>query len=139
MQESFVKATDDYVHYDVSDWFWDIIQEVRGNESKLYLILAKMSKEEIYRFEDEFLSAWADLRDPRFEIYFDASEDGTDDIIYWIVGQGKDYYFMTWKEPELILECLKGGSWADLFSNNLFGVAYEVYEGKFGESLNIIN
>ena len=72
----------------ISNWFWDVIEKAETSQDKLRSILFGMEKEEVYRFQDEFLEAAAQLRDAPFSdiVYADGeSEDGLQDVSNWVV------------------------------------------------------
>ena len=119
----------------ISDWFWDIIERAGDSRDKLRSILSEMGKDEIYRFQDEFLEAAAQLRDEPFSdlIYASGeSEDGLDDISKWVVSQGRHYYDAVLANPESIPLRIDGRS-----HEILYGVADEVYLERFGELTGI--
>ena len=81
---------------EISEWFWDIILRAARSKLKLRSILEGLTREEIYKFQDEFLDARTELTDETFVIHIDPdeSEDGTADIADWVVSQGKEYIEM---------------------------------------------
>jgi hypothetical protein len=130
MNEEFSKSE----ATDISDWFWSIIEQSEGSRDKLRLILRNMDKNQIYRFQDEFLEASIQLQDEPFNKYIspEISEDGEQDISNWVVSQGRKFYEFVWKNPSKIPYQI------DIENpNNLFGIADEVYEEKFGEELDV--
>lgn len=114
----------------VSEWFWNIINQASRSRENLRNFLSTMEKEELIRFEDEFLEASAQLNDDPYLQYTDPdeSEDGVEDIINWVVSQGKDLYTKILNNPQLIPKEIDN-------SHNLHGVAGEVYWEKFGEEI----
>jgi hypothetical protein len=73
---------------DLSDWFWDILQRANKEPSKLKDILQNLSNDELQRFALEFMDAASNLRQEPYTNYYQASEDSTADMSYWVVSQG---------------------------------------------------
>jgi hypothetical protein len=116
---------------DISDWFWDIIQQADKNPDILASILMEMPKKSICRFQYEFESTlylvWDDV-----EAKLRLSEDGTLETCGWIVSQGKDYFVYVKNHPDGIPET----NYID-FSQSLYGVADGVYLELFDEFLPV--
>ena len=120
---------------DMSEWFWEIIERASRDRDKLRSILSVMPKEDINRFQREFLGAATQLRYGPFSdlVYASGdSEDGLDDISNWVVSQGRPYYESVYANPDTIPLGINPGN-----PQILYGVAGEVYEERFGELLGI--
>ena len=63
----------------------------------------------------------------------DESEDGTADIADWVVSQGKEYFEEVLKDPRKIPYQVAMDN-----PEILFGVAEDVYEERFGETLDLM-
>lgn len=117
------------------DWFWEVIAQAQKSPAKLHKLLLKRSEDEIYKFQGEFIQAAADLRDNPFIEFMEQSEDGVEDISLWVVSQGKEYYLNVVRNPESI----PYSSENDINSNEiLIHVAYDVFEEKFKQKLNLM-
>ncbi len=88
---------------DFSDWFWDIVARAERDRSKLESILRTLSDDDLYRFELEFRDAASSLPYGAFNSYLQLSEDGHDDLSYWVVSQGKEYYRHIAEHPEAVV------------------------------------
>lgn len=116
----------------ISDWFWDIVHRAEKSRPKLRELLTNMTKEEVYRFQKEFVEASVELQTEPFIDYMAESEDGVEDVSHWVVSQGKSYYLRVWSRPEIVP--------AEVEENDpeiLYGVAAEVYRERFGESIGV--
>ncbi len=60
------------------------------------------------------------------------SEDGIEDISYWVVSQGRDFYMKILNNPELIPYSVE-----DKSEEILFDIGIDVYFDKFNENLDI--
>ena len=120
---------------EISEWFWDIILRAARSKLKLRSILEGLTREEIYKFQDEFLDARTELTDETFVIHIDPdeSENGTADIADWVVSQGKEYFEEVLKDPRKIPYQVAMDN-----PEILFGVAEDVYEERFGETLDLM-
>ena len=89
----------------ISDWFWIIVEEVRGGRDKLESILMQMTKEELLRFAFEFDNAALFFRDTEYVSQMGTvSEDTVEDISNWIVSRNKDYALDILANPHKISE-----------------------------------
>jgi hypothetical protein len=116
----------------ISDWFWNIIARAEKNQEKLREILASLKKRDLIKFQESFLDASLELQDEPFIQYMVKSEDGVADIAHWVVSQGKEYYLEILANPSKI-PFQKDES----DSENLFYIADEVCEERFGEDTGI--
>ncbi len=116
----------------LDNWFWDIISEANHDIKKLKEILWNLQKEDIYRFQEIYLDAAGELRDEPFTNFTEESEDGIEDISYWVVSKGKAYYADIINNPEKIPFCVDG-----MLESNFVYVAFEVYEEKYNERLDL--
>ena len=115
----------------ITEWTWSIIYQTQGSKEVLRTILFKMTKEEIHRFFLEVRSAANSLYQDLFiQNLRYISEDGLEDLTWWVVTQGKEYYYSVWKNPKTFPESKPRKSVSFL------GVADDIYEEKFGESIN---
>jgi hypothetical protein len=119
----------------ISEWFWDIIRRADKSKLKLRAILEGFTQAEIYKFQDEFLEARAELTDDTFVTYIDPdeSEDGVTDIANWVVSQGKEYFEEVLEDPQKIPSQVEIDN-----PEILFGVAEDIYEERFGETLGLM-
>lgn len=117
---------------ETSEWFWSIIGRADLNRDKLKEILNDFSKEEIIKFQEEFVDASVELQDEPFIDYMEESEDGVEDIANWVVSNGKELYFQIMENPEEIPHSVN-----DVTEQILYGVADEVCVEKYGESTGV--
>ncbi|MGE8526093.1 DUF4240 domain-containing protein [Chryseobacterium rhizosphaerae] len=117
---------------ETSEWFWSIIGKADLNRDKLKEILTGFSKEEIIKFQEEFVDASVELQDEPFIDYMEESEDGVEDIANWVVSNGKELYFQIMGNPEEIPRSVN-----DVTEQILYGVADEVCVEKYGESTGV--
>lgn len=117
---------------ETSEWFWSIIGRADLNRDKLKEILTGFSKEEIIKFQEEFVDASVELQDEPFIDYMEESEDGVEDIANWVVSNGKELYFQIMNNPEEIPHSVN-----DVTEQILYGVADEVCVEKYGESTGV--
>ena len=73
-----------------SDWFWSTIAAAQGDRERLHSELMKLGKEELRRFQEEFLDLAGELAVPPFDAFVEESEDGLTDVAEWVVSQGKE-------------------------------------------------
>jgi hypothetical protein len=112
---------------EISDWFWSIIDDARGSRQAMESRLHHLEKDEITRFQNEFLEAAVQLADEPFLVHLgDISEDTMQDVAEWVVSQGKQFYVDVWNSPKRIAEVdiRKGVTYS--------GVAVNVYLERFG-------
>ena len=118
---------------EISAWFWDIISNAGSDQQKLRRILARLSREELIRFEDEFSEASAQLRDDPFTRYVeggDASEDAIEDAANLVVSLGRETFELVWTDPSLMPTHVDVGD-----PRILSGVADSVHYDRFGEPI----
>ncbi|WP_159732531.1 DUF4240 domain-containing protein [Sphingobacterium sp. 18053] len=119
-------------HIQTLEWFWSIIKKADCNREKLKEILSAFKKEEIIRFQENFVDASIELQDKPYTDYMEESEDGVEDIANWIVSNGLDLYVSVIENPERIPYSVNE------FTNQiLYGIADEVCTEKYGESTGI--
>ncbi len=118
---------------EVSEWFWSIVEQARGNRARLDALMQQMSREEIIRFGQEFENASMELLGPPFIRYMSVpSEDGMRDIAERVISQGKEFYHEVLAHPERIPASMEG---VDEFLSSLSGVADDVLWERFREGL----
>jgi hypothetical protein len=115
-----------------SEWFWSIIAASKGDRGKLREELMKLKKEELRRFQEEFLDLAGELMMPPFDSLVEVSEDGLADVAEWVVSHGKHLYHTVLSDPTSIPHSVEGKG-----SEILSGVAPLLFEERFGESLDI--
>ncbi|SHG91616.1 DUF4240 domain-containing protein [Pedobacter caeni] len=115
-----------------SDWFWDIILRAGQSRPKLKAILSAFSKEELLKFQEEFVEASVELQDDPYLEFMEESEDGVEDIANWVVSKGKSYYDHILQHPNEVPNSVN-----DYTDEILHGVADEVCYEVFGESTGI--
>src|SRR6185503_1345164 len=87
----------------ITDWFWDIIEQANKDQATLKKILAKMSRQELKHFQEQFVDAAAEFQAPPFTDHIiKGSEDSVMDVAHWVVSQGKDLYTDIYQHPEKI-------------------------------------
>jgi hypothetical protein len=117
----------------LSEWFWDIVGRANKSPETLEGILRNMSKEEVRRFQEEFVDASADLRVEPFTTHMiKGSEDSVEDVAHWVVSQGRDYFLRIWNNPEQIPFSVEEGD-----PSMLYSVAPRIYRERFGETLDV--
>ncbi|MGJ1447113.1 DUF4240 domain-containing protein [Sphingobacterium spiritivorum] len=117
---------------EISEWFWFRIKNANLNRDTLRGLLANFSKDDLIRFQEEFIDASVELQEAPFVEYMEESEDGVEDIANWIVSKGKAFYFHVLKNPEETPNSVN-----DLTDQILYGIADEVCVEKYGESTGI--
>ncbi|MEK3917223.1 DUF4240 domain-containing protein [Paenibacillus sp. FSL H7-0331] len=115
-----------------SDWFWSIISVSAINRQKLKEILSAFSKEDIIKFQEQFLDASIELQDEPYLAFMEQSEDGVEDIANWIVSNGKTFYNHILNNPEEIPHSVN-----NVTDQILYGVADEVCYEIYGESTGV--
>ena len=116
-----------------SDWFWNIIQRAEKDQVKLKEILTTLSRDEVRRFQEEFVDASAELQGEPFTDYMiKGSEDSVEDVSHWVVSQGREYYEEILEDPEKIPESVEEDD-----SSILYAVAPKVYRERFGDILDV--
>ena len=89
-------------------------------------------REDVYRFQKEFVEASVELQTEPFTDYMEESEDSAEDVSHWVVSQGKQYCLKLWSNPELIAAQVEESD-----PEILYGVAADVYRERFGELIGI--
>lgn len=116
---------------EISDWFWSIIDDAACSRQALESRLHQLERDEVIRFQDEFLEAAVQLTDEPFLVHLGdyVSEDTMQDLAEWVVSQGKRFYVDVWNSPQRIADVnvREGVTYA--------GVAANVYWGRFGTSM----
>jgi hypothetical protein len=86
----------------ISTEFWTIIEKADRSRKKMAAVLESMTREEIITFHIHFRDAAYAIATQEYTQYMEenTSEDGVDDITRWIVGQGRDYYFHVYDNPQ---------------------------------------
>ncbi|NSL88409.1 DUF4240 domain-containing protein [Chitinophaga solisilvae] len=130
MDNASIKLPPEYSH--LTDWFWDIISKAHEDKAALREILLPMDRDDILRFQEQFIDAAVELQDEPFTDYMESSEDGIEDISHWIVSKGKAYYADIINHPEKVPHSVFGNT-----KTILNGVADDVFEEKYGESTGI--
>lgn len=130
MDNASIKLPERFSH--ISDWFWDIISYAKEDRGVLKGALSAMDKDDILRFQEQFVDAAVELQEEPFTDYMEESEDGVEDISHWIVSKGKAFYADIIKHPENTPHSVTGN-----IDPILYGVADEVCMDKFGESTGI--
>lgn len=114
------------------DWFWDIIHQANKDREKLRIILTALSKEQIVLFQDIFVELSVELQDEPYTDYMAESEDGMEDVSYWVVSTGKEYYSNILDNPSSIPYSVD-----DQIEEVLYGIADEICYAKYNESTGI--
>ncbi|MBC9909425.1 DUF4240 domain-containing protein [Chitinophaga varians] len=130
MDNASIKLPKSFSH--ISDWFWDIISYAKEDRDTLKEVLSGMDKDDILRFQEQFVDAAVELQDEPFTDYMEESEDGIEDVSHWIVSKGKAFYADIVKHPEKTPHSVTGNT-----GPILYGVADEVFLDKFGEPTGI--
>ncbi|SUI96918.1 Uncharacterised protein [Sphingobacterium spiritivorum] len=117
---------------EISEWFWSLIKNANLNRDTLRGLLANFSKDDLIKFQEEFIDASVELQEAPFVEYMEESEDGVEDIANWIVSKGKAFYFHVLNNPEETPNSVN-----DLTDQILYGIADEVCVEKYGESTGI--
>jgi hypothetical protein len=115
--------------FEVSDWFWQIIDNAKIDQNRLYSILKSMTKDEVLKFHNEFNTACQFLHDSKFTSHIGVrmSDDNLQDIAWWIVSQGKQFFFNVWSNPNLFPKYVDPAN-----KGILYGISADVYEEKGG-------
>ncbi|MGJ1419897.1 DUF4240 domain-containing protein [Sphingobacterium spiritivorum] len=117
---------------EISEWFWSLIKNANLNRDTLRGLLVNFSKDDLIKFQEEFIDASVELQEAPFVEYMEESEDGVEDIANWIVSKGKAFYFHVLNNPEETPNSVN-----DLTDQILYGIADEVCVEKYGESTGI--
>jgi hypothetical protein len=112
------------------DWFWDLIRQGNRSRPEMTRILSQLSKDDLIRFQAELQDAAADLNDEPFLDYLeDSTDDSIEDICYWVVSQGKDYYTRVWNNPSEIPRDVEGDD------HTFYGLPGGVFWEKYRENI----
>lgn len=113
-----------------SDWFWDIIARADKNRDRLESILLPLSTDDLYRFALEFRHA---SNCACFDAgkYLYLTEDGEEDLGYWIVSQGREFYSYITEHPEAIAAFGEANFETFAFE----GTAEDVLAERFGDDI----
>jgi hypothetical protein len=117
----------------VSDWLWDLIGRTDANSEPLRDLLHTLPDDKVRRFALEFRFAASLLHHERFIRHVDQgnlSEDNIDDLGYWVVSHGEDYFLEVWHHPETLVGYLAARQ-ADPTSFEF--IAESVLEERLGE------
>jgi len=138
------------------DRFWTVLESVRPDLSRLADWLESASRTQIVAFQAEFEAAKEDLADYSEGIRFNGtttSEDATQDICAWIVGQGRvaweaafsrksDLSAYAQEHQDSESQVSTKGVWNDSGLGEKYRgsrspaiLAYCIYEDRFGDSL----
>ena len=107
--------------------FWRIIKVTRDNsgnnfeqqQEELATELAKLTPEEIILFGNRFrhfrgqANTW-ELWGAIYIIHGGCGDDSFNDFREWVIGQGKEFYYNTTKNPETLIDVKIGGEWEGL-------------------------
>jgi hypothetical protein len=120
---------------EISEWFWAIIDDAKGSREALESRLNHLKKDDVTRFQNEFLDAAAQLSDEPFLVHLDddTSEDTMQDVAEWVVSQGKQFYVDVWNTPARIasVDVRRGVTYS--------GVADNVFWKRFGTSVPYVD
>ncbi|MDF2477099.1 MAG: ferredoxin [Sphingobacterium sp.] len=119
-------------HIQTSEWFWSIIKKADRNKEKLKEILSSFTKEEVIRFQENFMEVSVELQDKPYTDYMEESEDGVEDIANWVVSNGLDLYLSVTENPKKIPYSVN-----EFTDQILYGIADEICIEKYGESTGI--
>jgi len=115
-----------------SDWFWKIISSSEGRPERLREIIQEMAKEDIRRFQEEFVDLRAELMDEPFDLHAEDSIDALEDVAGWVISKGREMYRAVLADPTLMPVDVEGKE-----AEILVGVAHQVYEERFSEPLDV--
>jgi hypothetical protein len=136
--------------------FWTVLESAKQDLGRLAEWLESASQTEIVAFQTEFEAAKEDLADYSEGITFNGtttSEDATQDICAWIVGQGRVVWEAAFSSKDDLSSYAQGyqlfesrrstkGSWNDSGLGDKYRgsrsaaiLAYRIYEDRFGDSL----
>lgn len=115
----------------VSAWFWDLLEQGRGDPDKMKSTLEGLDREGLIRFNSEFEWATRQMSGQRFARVHGDSEDIAEDVASWVVSQGRDYYAKVYADPSLFPNI----DTVDVHHGNLVNLAAEVYEERFDEEI----
>jgi len=115
-----------------SDWFWAIIAAAQVDRERLRRELMKLDREELVRFQEEFLDLAGELTYPRFSQFVEESEDGLSDVTEWVVSQGRELYEAVLANPRSIPHTVDGKG-----REILSGITPDRYEERFGELMDV--
>ncbi|MGJ1264708.1 DUF4240 domain-containing protein [Sphingobacterium spiritivorum] len=117
---------------EISEWFWSLIKKANLDRDTLRGLLANFSKDDLIKFQEEFIDASVELQEAPFTDYMEESEDGVEDIANWIVSNGKAFYFHILNNPGETPNNVN-----DFTDQILYGIADEVCVEKYGESTGV--
>jgi hypothetical protein len=137
--------------YQPPDWFWDVLAATKPDIAALEAWLMAQPKQTVVQFGYAYDEAARDLVDYSAGVRVDGivwSEDGTEDVCHWVVGQGRAYYYSV-ASGEVPLE-LAARAYADGTDRWLTtvtdpehrgfaapgSIANGVYRSRFGEELD---
>jgi hypothetical protein len=91
-----------------------------------------MSKDDIRRFQEEFIDLRAELMDEPFDLYATDSIDALEDVAGWVISKGRERYQAVLADPTSMPTDVEGKE-----GEILVGVAPQVYEERFSEPLDV--
>lgn len=121
----------------IPSWFWNIINAGAKDEEKILTVLREQTFERLFEFQYFFEYVAGSLNADAFLKHVSriVSEDGMEDLTWWVVSQGKEYYLDVWEHPEKIPH---ESDYLDL-EQSFYGQAENVYEEKTGKDLDDYN
>ena len=125
---------------DISAEFWEIVQRADKDHAKLAEILTGLPDDQLYCFALEYLDAASLLQGSPYIDYYrpgqPKSEDGIEDMTYWVVRQGQAFYETVWHHPEAVA-AYEAASLAHEFGFQ--GIAEGILEERVGEWPNTMD
>ena len=129
------------------DQFWKIIQTTKDNsggdfeeqQEQLAIELRKLTTDDIILFGNRFryfrgqANTW-ELWGAIYIIHGGCSDDSFNDFREWVIGQGKDFYYKTIKDPESLVE-FNTDSMDEIEWEGLGYVASTVFEEITGQEM----
>lgn len=122
----------DFSDLEIPPRLWELIDQARGDETKMRTILSALSREDLLLFYKEYSFAVSEL-----EGYFEGCDVEVPDFLNseafgWIVSQGRAFCERLHDHPELIQNITPDQiNWSAVFG----GLALVVYEDKYGEEM----
>lgn len=119
---------------DVAANFWSVVRDADRDDQKLRALLSRMSRAEMIRFYRDYINAAGELREPPYAAP-GSSSDAAEDIAWWVVAQGQDFYRQIYEHPEQTPRTLPRDRRGLGFMSQIGNVFYE----RFGEELTEVD
>jgi hypothetical protein len=118
----------------VSDWFWEVVEDAHQDVDRMRAKLDEMDVADLLRFHYDLEDATVELTDEPYASYITReSEDGAEDLTYWVVSRGRAYCRELRDKPWTIPHCIECAQKIDRRSSVHVGLALAIYHDRTGQ------